>query len=217
MAEFIEWWRRSRKAGGKRARLLVGGDFCPAGRYEKKLLTGRPIFDPALSDVLHDKDLLLVNLETPLCRNVRSRFPTLRASPAIASLLPEIGMDVVGLANNHIRDYGGSGVLQTIAALDRQGVRHTGAGRDLAEAEKMLVVNVRGLATGIWARAEQEFNVASENRAGSSWFRPELDALRIAELRRRVDFLLVFVHAGNEFMLAPSPRIRSAYRGLVRA
>jgi poly-gamma-glutamate synthesis protein (capsule biosynthesis protein) len=204
-----------------RATLLLGGDVCPIGRYEKKILAGEPVFDDSLLEAFRQSDFSIVNLEAPLCA---AGLPCgnpgesgLKADPEIAAFLKRIGVTAAGLANNHIRDFGDEGVRQTAQALERNGVLHTGAGANLAEAQKPLAVTVNGLRLGIWALAERELNVATGTKAGSSWFRPEEDVHAIREMRPRFDFLLVYVHAGHEFMGTPSPRIRAAYRSLVEA
>lgn len=201
--------------------LLLGGDLCPIGRYEKKLLTGEPVFDSQMRDAFQTADLTIVNLEAPLCnKDVPSGYPSgsgLRADPAIAKSLMTLGIDVAGLANNHIRDFGDIGVRQTIDSLSAAGISSMGAGMNLAEAHQPWVQEIQGLRIGILALAERELNVASSTRAGSSWFVPHENAAEITALRKQVDFVLVFLHAGHEFTTAPSPRIRQACRAMVDA
>ncbi len=49
-----------------------------------------------------------------------------QAPPSTASALGALGFDLVNQANNHSMDYGASGRRQTISALKRAGVAHTG-------------------------------------------------------------------------------------------
>jgi len=204
-----------------KATLLFGGDFCPIGRYEKGILASGTAFDDALGRVFAEHDFAMVNLEAPLCEpNIPADSPGgsgLRADPRLAEFIRSAGIAAVGLANNHIRDFGDEGVSQTMRSLDLAGVLHTGAGKDLDEAQQPLSVEVNGMTLGVWALAEKELNVASAERAGSSWFRPEQDVRRVEELRQEFDFLVVYLHAGHEFTHTPSPRIRQACRALVDA
>jgi poly-gamma-glutamate synthesis protein (capsule biosynthesis protein) len=92
--------------------------------------------------LLERGDLVLANLETPL---IDSDHPTekellIRVPTTAADALREIGVDVVSLANNHAFDHGPEGLLSTIDALDRVGVRHAGGGPTLADAEAGTVV-----------------------------------------------------------------------------
>lgn len=201
--------------------LLFGGDLCPVGRYHRAMLDGGRVFDDALSALWRGADFSMVNLEAPLCdAGLPSDSPGgfgLRADPQIAAFIQRVGITAVGLANNHIRDFCDEGVAQTLRHLRANRVLCTGAGMNLAEAEEPLAVDVNGLRVGIWALAEKELNVASDAAAGSSWFRPEEDAARVAATRSRFDFIVVYLHAGHEFTTAPSPRMRSACRSLIDA
>ena len=212
----LTWGDARTPAGG--IDVLVTGDYCPRDRFEEKVEAGEPILGPGVRALLAEADVTVVNLETPLVKP-EERTPTgyMAAGPGIARHMKRLGIDVAGLANNHIRDQDDRGVLSTIEALDAAGVASVGAGRDLEEAERMLVHQVCDFKLGVWALAEKEFNLATTTRPGSSWFRPVESALRVPELREQVDFLLLYVHAGHEYMTVPSPRIREAYRRFIDA
>jgi poly-gamma-glutamate capsule biosynthesis protein CapA/YwtB (metallophosphatase superfamily) len=74
--------------------------------------------------------LFLANLELPLTRSgsPADKPVALRGAPEVADSLADAGIDVVSLANNHALDYGPEGLVDTMAALDRVGVAHVGAG-----------------------------------------------------------------------------------------
>ncbi|MCK5844736.1 MAG: CapA family protein, partial [Victivallales bacterium] len=195
--------------------LLFGGDFCPIGEYGRKIAEGREIFDDGLKNALNNS-FTVVNLEAPLCsKNVSPDSPGgfgLRGEPKVAGYLKMLGVDVAGFANNHTRDFGDEGVRQTLRNLEMAGVRHTGAGVDLAAAESHLTLELGGLRICLWALAEKELNVASENSAGSSWFNSERNLPVLEKMRNDFDFIVVYLHAGHEFIDTPSPRIRRACR-----
>lgn len=212
-------WDEAANFSGPVRHLLLGGDFCPIRRCEQAILAGAPpVFAPELSDIFGASDLFAVNLESPLCDNLTAEGASgLNASAAMAGKLKDFHIGLVGLANNHLRDFGDEGVRQTLRELDRVGMPHTGAGENLAQAQRMKIMDLDGFKLGVWALAEKEQNVASPSRPGSAWFQPEVNVHEIPKLRAQVDFLLLFVHAGHEFMLTPSPRIRDAYRRFVAA
>jgi poly-gamma-glutamate capsule biosynthesis protein CapA/YwtB (metallophosphatase superfamily) len=82
-------------------------------------------------------DATFINFEAPLTRAgvPTPKMSNLRADPDVAlDLASEFGAAVVGLANNHMLDYGVTGLADTLAALDREAIAHTGAGNDVAEA-----------------------------------------------------------------------------------
>ena len=54
------------------------------------------------------------------------------------------GFDAMTVANNHMMDYGEEALLETLANLDRIGIRHTGGGRNFAEAHAPAIVEREG-------------------------------------------------------------------------
>ncbi len=67
-----------------------------------------------------------------------------RSTPAHVRTYRFGGFDVVGLANNHMMNYGPEGLLQTLEVLDAAGIRHCGAGRSLDEAHQPAIVEAAG-------------------------------------------------------------------------
>ena len=53
-----------------------------------------------------------------------------------ADELAFLGVDFVGVANNHILDFGNEGLFSTLANLERVGIPYAGAGADLAAASR---------------------------------------------------------------------------------
>jgi hypothetical protein len=105
-----------------------------------------PSFQRAAA-VVSDAQVVFANLEGPLSME---GYPTeklfnLRANPARIKDLLSLGINVVSLANNHIMDYGPDALLDTLELLDRHGVHHVGAGRELAAAWKPIHLESGGL------------------------------------------------------------------------
>lgn len=87
-------------------------------------------------------DLVAANLESPLTdAPVQTDSPyVLCAPPGRARLLAEAGFDLLTLANNHIRDCGEQGMLETRSTLTEAGLGFTGPG---PEPEYLEINNVR--------------------------------------------------------------------------
>ena len=141
----------------------------------------------------------------------------MRADGNVAEWLKGTGVDVAGIANNHLRDFRDEGVLQTMENLTRAGITHAGGGKTMSEAEQMLITEVNGLKVGLWMLAEKEQNLATDRRPGTPFFNPDVNVQRISQLRKEVDFLVIVVHAGHEFASVPPPRIRRSYRAFIDA
>jgi poly-gamma-glutamate synthesis protein (capsule biosynthesis protein) len=215
------WWQADRPADNDAFTLAAVSDICASRGFEKRLLE-KPldqVIDPAISKVLRDADLTLANIETVLTELTDTMLPGygLRASAKIAPVIAAMGVDVAALSNNHIRDVKDQGVLDTIAALQAAGMQTTGAGANITEAQRPWIGDVGGIKVGIYAVAQEEFNVASVTRAGSS--RLDFRSLpeQVAAIKQQADVLVVFAHHGMEFLLTPSPDSVSGLRAAIDA
>jgi len=82
-------------------------------------------------------DARIANLETAitLCEDAwPGKGIHYRMHPANVGCLAAAGIDCCTLANNHVLDWGRTGLAETLATLRAAGIRATGAGRDLREA-----------------------------------------------------------------------------------
>jgi hypothetical protein len=98
-------------------------------------------------------DLALVNLEGPAPLNA-SYHATGMIFNFNQSLLPGLknaGIDWVSLANNHILNAGRAGVGQTITALDKLGIAHSGAGANITAARAPAMFTIDGVKVAILA------------------------------------------------------------------
>ena len=90
-----------------------------------------------IAPCLQEARLAIGHLEVPHTRRGRELavdVPAPGAPPEHLAALARAGMDAVTLAGNHIADCGAEGIADTIAELDRLGIRHCGAGADLRQA-----------------------------------------------------------------------------------
>ena len=67
-----------------------------------------------------------------------------RCDPLLASIFNDCGFDVVSLAGNHVMDYGWDALEDTIALFEKMGIKTIGAGRNVQEARKPAIFNVKG-------------------------------------------------------------------------
>jgi poly-gamma-glutamate capsule biosynthesis protein CapA/YwtB (metallophosphatase superfamily) len=120
----------------KRVTLAAVGD-CIVNRRISHLKD--PDFLAAV-ELLRGADCTWANCELVLA-NARDVYPAPKggdphtiAPPWGADELAFFGIDFVGVANNHILDFGNEGMFATLANLDRVGIPYAGAGVDLAAA-----------------------------------------------------------------------------------
>ena len=144
--------------------------------------------------------------------------PHLKTTEKAIDALLLAGFNSVTLANNHLRDYGDMGVSDTLFHLERKGVMHVGAGLDLDEAKKSMMVNIGGCKICIINACEQEFSLSGRAKAGANPLNPIQQYYAIQEERRSgADRIVVIIHGGHEHFQLPSQRMVETYRFFIDA
>ncbi|WP_236606655.1 CapA family protein [Sandaracinus amylolyticus] len=110
---------------------------------------------PALSRA----DLAIVNLETPVAPRTHERgpdhdAPTFAAPPELLDALSQVGVDALTVANNHAYDQGVAGLASTLAHTARAQLPTIGAGRDLDDASRAIVLDASGHRIAVAAFSE---------------------------------------------------------------
>ena len=98
-------------------------------------------FDAGVLELMQGADVFTVNNE--FCYSLGgSPLPdktyTLRARPDTAEWLHEMGADLVTLENNHVFDYGETGLLDTLSTLQDADIPYIGAGKNMEEASSAV-------------------------------------------------------------------------------
>ncbi len=155
-------------------------------------------------------DVRIINLETSITRSEEyaRKGINYRMSPDNADCLRAAAIDCCVLGNNHILDWGRSGLLDTLTTLEHLQIKIAGAGRNLAQAKAPAVLDVAGnsrvlvfsfgcVTSGIphcWAAASEisGVNLLTEISATSA----SRVADEIARRRRPDDLIVVSVHWG---------------------
>lgn len=179
-----------------------------------------------ISGIMKSADLSVVNLETSVSNRGSTKKPVgygFRSEPYALEGLVNGGIDLVSTANNHILDYGRDALLDTLANLDEYGILQSGSGRNMAEAEELLVIEREGIKFGFmsyntiipWAGWE-----ATEDKPGPAKL-GEDNKDRIIDLVRinnsKCDILVFMVHWGVEYSDEPEGWQRAYARDLIDA
>jgi poly-gamma-glutamate synthesis protein (capsule biosynthesis protein) len=156
----------------------------------------------------------VINLETTITRSGTpwdGKEVHYKMSPDNISCLVAAGIDCCTLANNHMVDWGITGLLDTLEALDKAGIKHTGAGRNLREAQapailkigedcRVIVFGLGSLSSGIPAEWS-----AREDRPGLNVLESPLkDTIRslakaIGNIKQQGDIVIVSIHWGGNW------------------
>jgi hypothetical protein len=161
----------------------------------------------AMRHLVSSADIAIANFENPAPDQFRyhTSGTTFSADPNLIVGLANAGIDWVGLANNHIRDAGATGILQTIANLRERGIAASGAGKDIAAARKPSILEAGGtkvafLAYDTIARGY----TAGPDRAGSARMSAGVVKADVAKARKAgAQVVIVFPHWGTEYDPTP--------------
>lgn len=168
-----------------------------------------------IRDDLRRSDIVVGNMEFPVS-------PPFRSVPWIFNCFPEglgamkwAGFTMLTIANNHMLDQGGQGVVDTMRFLTGNKMDYIGAGDTEESARAGIVRKVRGMRIGFLGytgvlnyplpKKPQGYHL---NRFG------DREGLRrdIAEMKKRCDYLVVVAHAGAEYDARPRQAERALFR-----
>jgi len=192
------------------AKLLFAGDVVIQDEISK-------LVDDSLLSQIKEHDVVSCNFEAPIhtaSQPITKIGPNLSQSPLALKSLLESGFTMLNLANNHILDYGQSGLKATIEAS--AGFDTTGAGATFKEAYQLTVKTFGNTRFGFLGLAEWGFGASTkESEGGFAWINHESVNTLITEAKKEVAVLIVQVHAGVEEIDIPLPEWRARYRELI--
>lgn len=130
----------------------------------------------ALFEVMRSSDISFINFEQVMAD---SGYPTPKeiamAPPSIVSEFLWAGTDIVSLANNHLMDFGPSGMDTTLRTLNDNGIKHSGAGVTAADAFRHTVIEKNGLKMALVSvMVSPNLNIgtsAGDKSPGVAWVR----------------------------------------------
>lgn len=200
-------------------KLLVAGDFAPVTpRIVKQIDNSKfaEMFPLEIVESIKNSDYSIVNFECPLegsnAKPIEKNGPALKCSPNTVKAIKYAGFQGVTLANNHVMDQGVEGLKKTIASCLDLNLDFVGAGKNLEEADNVLVVERKGEKLAIINCCEHEFSIATEDSPGANPLDPIVQYKQIKEVKGNADFIVVIVHGGHEHYQLPSPRMKALYR-----
>lgn len=176
-------------SGVKQTSLILTGDIM-LGRsvMTKSLKVKNPNYSfMNVAGVLKDADIVFSNLESPIINNCPFSDSGFKfcSSPEMIEGLKYAGIDIVNLANNHILNYGKEGLEKTKRYLDLNGIRWVGDGN-------LVIIE----------KNKTRFGFLGFNFLGPKPQDKDLDLIRNS--KKKVDFLIVGVHWGEEYKLKAS-------------
>jgi len=175
----------------------------------------------SVREVISGADLAMANFENPAPNRFtwHTSKTVFTADPTLIDGLVKAGIDYVSIANNHIGDAGNNGILQTIANLKKRGLRYSGAGKDLAAAQKPAILDANGTKVAILAYdAIAPGYHAAKGEPGSSKLTIKAVQAGVKAARKAgAKVVIVFPHWGVEYHYSPFQNQQRLARQIIDA
>lgn len=192
------------------AKILFCGDLAPVDRNEVLLLKKENLFADIEEDII-ESEIVFANLELPLTnsnKKIEKNGPCLKANTEVIKQIKKAGFNLLGLANNHIMDYGEKGLKDTLECCKNENIDIVGAGNNIKEAQKIYYKTIKDKIIAIIAIAESEFSIAQSSKGGAA----PLDLIenynQIIQAKEKADYVILTLHGGNEYFQYPRPYLR---------
>ncbi|MER5918185.1 CapA family protein [Streptomyces sp. NPDC001982] len=197
--------------------LVASGDVLPSASVieRAKFDAGGNGYDfrpmlAGIEPVVSRADLALCHMETAYGANgAYTGSPLFKSPPEVAAALVATGYDGCSTASEHALDDGPAGIVQTLDAMDRAGLRHAGTARTADEARTVTILQA-GPARVAHLAYTDNTNAGAVPADQPAVVNP-LDVQRIvadahAARQAGADVVVVSVHWGTAWQDAPDQR-----------
>jgi poly-gamma-glutamate capsule biosynthesis protein CapA/YwtB (metallophosphatase superfamily) len=164
--------------------VIFGGDVMLGRMVMQTSLNNKDSSYPfnEIADITKSSDIFFVNLENPIMEKcpLTSEGFKFCSRPEMLQGLIKAGINIVNLANNHSGNYGLNGIAETRKYMDSEGIVYTGINNLAIKSFSNFSIGFLGF----------DFTVNSPSEA---------DYQLIKDSDKKVDFLIVGVHWGEEY------------------
>jgi hypothetical protein len=179
------------------------GPFVAGHKVPSYVFTGNK---GVVRTMVKDADLAIANHESPIPDNWVFHLHGFYFSgkPQLTQIFTRAGIDWFSLANNHIRDYGTGGVMDTLKWLDHYGIKYAGAGRNLKQARKVSYLQTHGVRIGLVSCVMVgKASWATDAIGGGMPCKNKYVLPLIRKAKANADVVIVFPHWGVEYSRSP--------------
>ena len=162
--------------------------------------------DQRFIDLMRGMDIMWINNEFAYSDRGEPLYGkafTFCSSVSHVKWMHDLGVDIVGLANNHVFDYGEDAFYDTLSTLEQAGIPYVGAGRDIREAMSPVYLEADGFKIAYVAASCAEYTVytqeAADNQPGIlACYDDTLFLEAIREAAANADYVIALPHWGTE-------------------
>ncbi|GBD34309.1 Capsule biosynthesis protein CapA [bacterium HR35] len=182
----------------KEIKILLIGDIMMNRNVENKILKNNSNFVfpfEKILDYLKSFDYVVANLEGPITdkgQKVGSKY-SFKMKPEVVEALIESNINILNLANNHIFDYGRTGLEETLKNLEKNNIEYFGNSYD------PLIIEINNTKIGFLGFSDFLKHLdAEKNNNGIAVINENFEN-SVKKAKEKVDILIVSFHWGDEY------------------
>ena len=207
-------------------RLLFCGDIMPGGvlPYQKEYVSSE------LKSFLKGFDYRIGTLEAAIGTDLPYDPVKLSGRQNIVFArnedfyrVKELGFDIVSLANNHIWDLCEEGLKNTITLIEKNAIKHCGAGLNSEEAARPVIISKDGIKIAILSYCMYGnkylgyVELAAKDKAGVNPLDIDTVLQDIKRVRKEYDKVIIMPHWGQEYRYTPLPECIAMAKKMIEA
>jgi poly-gamma-glutamate synthesis protein (capsule biosynthesis protein) len=182
------------------------GDISITGSFLEKVKSNTEIFSSEIKFELINSSFVVGNLEGPTTtfkKAINNNTP-LKSPTNTINYLAKRNISIYNLANNHILDYDEEGLRDTLLEIKNENCAYFGAELTKEKTITPVIINKDNISIALFGIAK-----CSPTKIGSAQLFSSDDFLSLKKqidvYKKKVDFIIINFHGGEEYTKFPSP------------
>ncbi len=186
-------------------KMIAVGDVMLSRKVEETMKAKKDFKYPFLetAKITSGADIVFGNLETSIIHGRKIGYGEMvfRTDPKSIEGLKFAGFNILSIANNHIMNFGKSGLENTIKNLDDNNILHAGAGMSLENIYKPAIKEIKGIKFAFLAYTynSDKRKLSKEDFYGVANMNIEKMKSEVQKAKLEADVVIVSMHAGTEY------------------
>ncbi|MFW5795186.1 MAG: CapA family protein [Bacillota bacterium] len=177
-------------------KFAILGDFILSNKFS---------IDNSLADILKENDFNIVNLEAPFIPENMKNAQNYGLYHHVddCSILKNLNVEYVSLANNHMNDFGIHGIENTLKVLSNNGIKYFGIGKNNKEALKPIIIETQNFKISVYGFLWPF--IGGKIAGKSSYGSPSIEVGNFRDIEDDSDLKIAYIHWNQEFEYYPEP------------
>lgn len=208
-------------------KIVAVGDIMPGGVLNK---TARDYVSQEIKQALSWGDVRVGTLETAIGNKpsfyeekMKRKADVIYVQDEDLARLKDLNINIVSLANNHFTDLGPLGAQHAIDLLNQMGILHCGAGKNIEEARRPVIVTKGGETYAFIAFCDWREEtvgwcpIATETSFGVNPMFEDAVVSQIRLAKEMYNYVVVIPHWGIEYRVAPTAHVFDMAKKMLEA